>query len=193
MNNALVFIVTTLANLYIITFILRILLQWQRADFRNPLVQFILTVTNPLVLPLRRYVPPIYGLDTSSLLVAVLLKALEFAGLLTLLCVTAPGLVAVASLTVLSLIRTVLNLYFFLILISVILSWVNTGGYNPMAALVSRLAEPVLAPFRRVIPPIGGLDISPIFAIIAIQALTMLVPYGPFFGGLQCSSSVGMI
>ncbi len=71
MDNAVIFVVSTLVNLYIIAFILRIILQWQRADYRNPMVKFILTVTNPLVLPLRRYIPSAYGLDTSSLLVAV--------------------------------------------------------------------------------------------------------------------------
>jgi YggT family protein len=193
MDNALVFIVSTLTNLYVMTFVIRILLQWQRPDFRNPVVQFVFTVTNPLVLPLRRYIPPAYGLDTSSLLVAIALKAAEFGLLLSLLCTTAPGLTAVAGMTVLSLLRTVLNLYFFLILISVILSWIASNGYNPAAQLVGKLAEPVLRPFRKLIPPIGGIDLSPMLAIIVIQALTMLIPQSTFFVGLGCPPAVGMI
>jgi len=193
MDNAFVFIVSTLTNLYIMTFVIRILLQWQRPDFRNPIVQFIFAVTNPLVLPLRRYIPPVYGLDTSSLLVAIALKAAEFALLLSVLCATAPDLAALAGMTILSLLRTVLNLYFFLILISVILSWVASSSYNPTAQLVGKLAEPILRPFRKLIPPIGGIDVSPILAIIAIQALTMLVPQATFFAGLGCPPAVGMI
>ena len=193
MDNAFAFIVSTLANLYIMTFVIRILLQWQRADFRNPIVQFILTVTNPLVLPLRRYIPAAYGLDTSSLLVAIVLKAAEFGLLLSLLCANVPGLIALAGMTLLSLLHTVLNLYFFLILISVILSWVASNGYNQAAQLVDKLVAPVLRPFRKLIPPIGGIDISPIFAFITIQALTMLLPQGAFFARLGCPPSVGMI
>ena len=95
--------------------------------------------------------------------------------------------------TFFGLLRTVLNLYFFLILMSVIMSWVSTGSYNPAAMLVNKLAEPVLSPFRKLIPPIGGIDITPILAIIAIQAVTMLLPQGQFFAGLGCPPAVGMI
>ncbi len=193
MDNAVIFVVSTLVNLYIIAFILRIILQWQRADYRNPMVKFILTVTNPLVLPLRRYIPSAYGLDTSSLLVAVGLKAAEFALLLTLFCDATPSLIQILGMTGLGLSRTVLNLYFFVILVSVILSWVSTGGYNPTAQLVGQLAEPALKPFRKLIPPIGGIDLTPIFAIVAIQALMMLLPQGLFLGGIACSPAVGMI
>jgi YggT family protein len=193
MDNAFVFIVSTLVNLYIIAFIVRIILQSQRADTRNPMVQFILKVTNPLVLPLRRYMPSAYGLDTSSLVVAVVFKAAEFGLLLTILCNSTPGFAALAGMTVFGLLRTVLNLYFFLVLMSVIMSWVSTGSYNPAAMLVNKLAEPVLSPFRKLIPPIGGIDITPILAIIAIQALTMLLPQGQFFAGLGCPPAVAMI
>ena len=99
MDNAFVFIVSTLVNLYIIAFIVRIILQSQRADTRNPMVQFILKVTNPLVLPLRRYMPSAYGLDTSSLVVAVVFKAAEFGLLLTILCNSTPGSVSYTHLT----------------------------------------------------------------------------------------------
>lgn len=193
MDNAVVFVVSTLMNLYIIAFIVRIILQWQRADYRNPLVQSILTVTNPLVLPLRRFVPSAYGLDTSSLVVAVGLKAAEFTILLTLFCDVTPSLIQVLGMTGLGLARTLLNLYFFLILISVILSWVSTGSYNPASQLVGQLAEPVLKPFRKLLPPMGGIDLTPIFAIIAIQALMMLLPQGLFLGGIACSPAVRMI
>ena len=193
MDNAFVFIVSTLVNLYIIAFIVRIILQSQRADTRNPMVQFILKVTNPLVLPLRRYMPSAYGLDTSSLVVAVVFKAAEFGLLLTILCNSTPGFAALAGMTFFGLLRTVLNLYFFLVFMSVIMSWVSTGSYNPAAMLVNKLAEPVLSPFRKLIPPIGGIDITPILAIIAIQALTMLLPQGQFFAGLGCPPAVAMI
>lgn len=189
MTNALVFIVSTLVDLYIITFLLRIVLQWRRADFRNPLVQFILSVTNPLVLPLRRYIPPVYGLDTASLLVAFIIKIAELLLLLTLLCAVSPDALQLLTLAALGIVRTFLSLYFFMILIWVILSWVSPGNYNPAAALISQLIEPVLAPFRKFIPVIGGFDISPIFAIIGIQALMMLIPGTRVVAALSCSGA----
>jgi len=189
MTNALVFIVATLIDLYVIAFVLRFILQWRRADFRNPLSQFIVAVTSPLVIPLRRFIPSVAGLDTSSLVVAFLLKGIEYGAMTALLCTTPAGPLDLLLITVFSLIRTGLNLYFFLILVSVILSWV-AQGYNPMAAIINQLVEPVLAPLRRFIPPIGGFDISPIFAIIGIQALTMLIPKAQLFIGLGCSSGI---
>jgi len=188
MTNAFVFIVSTLVDLYLITFVLRILLQWQRADYRNPLVQFILTVTNPLVLPLRRYIPPVYGLDTASLIVAILIKLATLTLLTSLLCASLPGIPQLLLLTVFGLIRTLLSLYFFMILISVIMSWVAPGTYNPATALIASLVQPVLAPFRKIIPPIGGFDISPVFALIIIQALMMLVPGSALLAPYGCSN-----
>jgi len=189
MTNALVFIVATLVDLYVIAFLLRFVLQWRRADFRNPLSQFIVAATNPLVMPLRRFVPSIAGFDTTCILIPLLIKGIEYTAMTALLCTVAAGPVELVSMTMLSVIRTFLNLYFFLILVWVILSWV-AQGYNPMTALIGQLVEPVLAPLRRYIPVIGGFDISPIFAIIGIQALTILIPKAQLFTSLGCSSGV---
>jgi len=192
MSNAIVFIVTTLVNLYIITFILRIMFQLQRVDYRNPVVQFIATVTNPLVLPLRRIIPSAGKVDSASVVAAVGLKLAEVALLTILLCSVVPPIPQLVGITLISLVRMLLNFYFFVILASVILSWVSAGGYNPAAAVIAQLAEPVLGPFRKLIPPIGGFDITPIFAIIAIQALMMLLPVS-VYAGLQCASAIQML
>jgi YggT family protein len=188
MQNALTFIFRTLLDLYIITFVLRFVLQWIRADVRNPLTQFILRVTNPLVIPVRRVVPPISGIDTATVLVILLLETLATAVLIQLACVggTDPGQVVLIA--ILRLIHLLLRIYLVVILAYVVLSWISPGTYNPAANLLTAIAEPVLQPIRRLIPPIAGLDLSPLFAIIGIQAVTMLLPAGRAMAGLICSS-----
>lgn len=188
MQNALTFIIRTLVDLYIITFVLRLILQWVRADFGNPMTQFVLKITNPLVMPLRRMVPPVRGLDTATLLVVLLLELVVTLGLVKLTCVGNPDVFQLLSLTILRLAYLILRIYLFVILIYVLLSWISPGGYHPVANLLSAVAEPVLRPFRNLIPLIGGIDLSPLFALIAIQALTMVLPIGPVVAGIGCLS-----
>jgi len=188
MQNALIFIVRTLVDLYIITFLLRIVMQWIRADFRNPLTQFILRVTNPLVIPLRRVVPAIGNLDTASLIVVLLMQLIVTVILVNLTCVGEPIFVQVVSLTVVRTIYLLLRLYLFVILAYVILSWVSPGTFNPVSNLLTSIAEPVLRPLRRIVPPIGGLDLSALFALIGIQALTMILPVGRVAASIGCMS-----
>lgn len=188
MQNALVFILRTLFDLYILTFALRLLLQWAAVDKRNPLVQFILRVTNPLVIPLRRLLPSIGRIDTATVVALVGLQFLATALVVRIGCIGEPEILPVLSLAVLSLARLALSIFTWSIIIHVVLSWVSPGGYNPGAALVAAIVEPVLAPFRRLIPAIAGLDLSPLFALIAIQALSMLLPVERVLSGLLCSS-----
>ena len=186
MQNALVFIIRTLVELYIITFVLRIIMQWIRADYRNPLTQFIVRVTNPLVVPLRRVVPAFRSLDTASLLVVLVLELIVTIVLVNLTCIGEPMFIQIVSLTILRTIYLVLRVYLFVILIYVILSWISPGTYNPVAGLLSAIADPVLKPLRRIIPPIGGLDLSALFALIGIQALTMVLPIGRVARAMGC-------
>ena len=188
MRNALIFILRTLLDLYVTTFLLRLILQWVRADFRNPLTQFIVRVTNPLVIPLRRIIPAIGGLDTATLIVVLLLELLMTVALINVACLGDPNISQIILLILLRLVYLTLRIYLFIILIYVILSWVSPGSYNPAANLLASVAEPVLKPLRRFIPSIGGLDLSPLFALIGIQALTMVLPIGQAMQGLVCIS-----
>jgi YggT family protein len=188
MQNALTFVFRTLLDLYIITFALRLIMQWIRADGRNPLSQFIIRVTNPLVIPARRFVPSFGSLDTATLLILVGLELLATGVLIKLACIGAPDIGQYLTLTLLRLIHLALRVYLFIILFYVILSWISPGVYNPASALLSAMAEPVLTPLRKLIPSIGGLDLSPLFALIIIQAITMLLPVTRATSGLICSS-----
>ena len=174
MTQALYFIVKTLAQLYLLLLLLRFWLPIMRADFRNPLANGILRFTSPLVIPLRRIIPPIGRLDTSTILVAYILEFLLILALLALRGLrveTLPiAITAILELAILS-----LNLFFFVILIKIILSWVAPQNYNPMTVMLNTMAEPVLRPFRRIVPAVGGFDISPIFAIVLLKAAEIVL------------------
>lgn len=175
MNAAVFFVVQTLFELYILCYLLRLVLQITRADFHNPLSQFIVRVTSPIVSPLRRFVPAVRGLDTATLLVFLALEAVA-----TWLLAWNAGIslspVPMIVLVLLRSIYTVVRMYVFAILIYAILSFVNPGTYNPLSSVLASISEPLLRPFRRLIPTIGGLDLSPLFVIIGLQALLIALP-----------------
>jgi len=173
-SNALTFLITTLADLYVTAVLLRLLLQWVRADFYNPVCQFLIRITNPLLVPLRRVIPALGRLDTASV---VLMLGLEF--LVTWIVVqlgpvgfTAPQILVYS---VMKLLGTLLWTWFFLVIAMVILSWVGRGMRHPVIPLVYQLTEPLLRPVRRVIPPIAGIDLSPLFVLIALRFLLVLL------------------
>jgi len=174
MTQALYFIIKTLAQLYLLLLLLRFWLPILRADFRNPIAQGILRITSPLVIPVRRIVPPIGRLDTSTIMVAYILEFLLVLALLAIRGLSVDTL-PIAITAVLELAILSLNLFFFVILIKVILSWVAPQNYNPMTVLLHSMAEPVLRPLRRIVPAIGGFDISPIFAIILLKAAEIVL------------------
>ncbi len=179
MTQALYFVLKTLTQLYLLLLILRFWLPLFRADFRNPVAQGVLRLTSPLVVPLRRFIPPIGRIDTSTVLVAF---AIEYALILVLLLLTgrSAGIVPIGLTALIELAILSLNMFFFVVLIKIILSWVAPQNYNPVTAMLTTLSEPVLRPFRRLVPPIGGLDISPIFAIVLLQAgVIILQNYKP--------------
>jgi YggT family protein len=169
MAQALYFIVKTLTHLYILLLLLRFWLPWLHADFRNPIAQGILRFTSPLIIPVRRLLPSVGRVDTATILVTFVLQFLTVFGLLALFERTAAPMLIVLT-SVLELAIQSFNLFFFAIIVKIVLSWVAPHTYNPITALVSTIAEPVLKPFRRIIPSVGGLDISPLFAIILLQA-----------------------
>ncbi len=172
MKPALVFIINTIAQLYLLVMLLRLWLPWLRADFRNPIAQGILRLTSPLVIPVRRVIPPIGRLDTATVIVAFALQYLTVLVILTINGISA-GILPIALTSLIDLVLLSLRLFTFAIFIHIILSWIAPGTYNPATAFIAMLVKPVLRPFRSLIPTIGGLDISPIFAIIGLQAVAI--------------------
>lgn len=181
MTQALYYIIQSIGQLLLLLLLLRFWLPWFRADFRNPIAQGILRLTSPIIVPVRRVLPSVGRLDTATILVAYILQFL----LITLLVALQGRLfnaVPIAIVAAIELVILSLNLFFFVILIRIILGWFAPATHNPLTMMLHSLAEPILAPFRRWVPPMGGIDISPILPIILIGALVRgLQSYIPMF------------
>jgi len=173
--NALLYVVKALLSLVLFVMLLRLLLQLARADFRNPVAHAIVRLTNWLILPLRKILPPIGRLDTASVVAVVLVALAEVAILHALTTREFPPLVPWVRESALILVLDTLRLYFFAIIIYALLSLIAQGNYSPFQSVLDQLVAPVLRPFRRLIPGVAGLDLSPLWACIAIQALIILI------------------
>ena len=175
LNTAAVYVLQTLGSLYLLIVLLRFVLQLVRANFYNPLCQFIVKATQPLLKPLRRVIPSLFGLDMSSLVLAILVQLALMALTLLLTYGTTGNFIQLLIWAIIGVTALFLKIFFFALIISVILSWVAPGSHNPGAELVNQICEPALAPFRRLLPNLGGLDISPILAFMVLKLLDMLV------------------
>lgn len=171
--RAIEFLWLTLSQLYIAAFMLRFLLQLVRADFYNPFSQFIVRVTQPLLRPLRRLIPGWRGLDVAAILLIVVLQVVAVL-VWFLLRGLQPGPEVVAIITLAKLIDLVLNIYFLALIIQAILSWV-AQGYHPIMAVLNDLTGPILTPIRRILPATGGIDFSPMVAILLIYVIRLLL------------------
>lgn len=173
-SNAGVFLIDAVFGLYIFAVLLRFLFQLVRADFYNPLCQAVVTVTNPPLRMLRRYVPALGGLDTSSLLLMLTLQMINTL-LVALVLGANPNLVGLIVVAVAELLSKTVWTFIGAIIVQVVLSWVSPGTYNPVTAIVHALTEPLLAPARRVLPPLGMIDLSPLVVILGLQLAQILV------------------
>jgi len=174
--QALVYVIQTLGSLYLLIILLRFILQLVRADFYNPLSQFTVRATQPLLKPLRRIIPGFGGVDLAALVLAILVQLALMMVVVVLLGASIGGLFpALLIWALLGVASLFLKVFFFALIVSVILSWVAPQTHNPAAELVNQICEPLLAPFRRILPSLGGLDLSPIFAFIVINLLDRFV------------------
>lgn len=183
-GNAGIFLVQVVFGIFILMVMLRFLCQLVRADFYNPISQAIVKITNPPLLPLRRIIPGLWGIDMASVLLLVILQGLEMylagspgTGIHGLLHGVALKPLGVAIYAIPQLIQLAVYIFLFSLIIQIIISWVNPqGAYgNPAFTLMNSLTEPLLRPARRVLPPMGGLDLSPIFVFIGLQLVQFLV------------------
>ncbi len=176
-SNAGVFLINAVFGLYIFAVLLRFLLQLVRADFYNPLCQAIVTVTNPPLRPMRRYIPALRGLDTSSVILLLVLQMIN-TWLVAMILGASPSLSGLVVISLAELFNNTVWTFIGAIIIQVILSWVAQGVYNPIIAVIYSLTDPLLRPMRDVIPPLGGLDFSPMIAIILLY-LVLLIGVAP--------------
>ena len=169
----LTFLVKTVIDLYVMILLLRIWMQWARTDFYNPLSQFIVKVTQPIVGPLRRVIPSLGPIDSSSLLVAFLLMTIKY----PLLLLIQSGEISLSPYNLLfgliSVIKSAGYLVFWVIIIRSIMSWISQGR-SPMDYVLMKLTEPLMSPIRRFLPAMGGLDFSAMVVILVLYMLNYL-------------------
>lgn len=173
-TDPLIFLVKTLFGLYIALLVIRFLLQLGRVDFYNPVSQFVVKLTSPVLRPLRQVIPGYAGMDLSALLLAWLLKAVEL-GVLSLLFGLGRNPLGALLWAIPALLGLFISIFLFAILIRVILSWVNPDPFNPAVDVLTRITDPILQPAQRLIPPISGIDLSPMVVMIGLILLEMLL------------------
>jgi YggT family protein len=174
MTDPIIFLIDTLFSLYILAVLLRFLLQWCGADFYNPISQFLVKVTHPPLRILRRFVPSIGKIDTSSLILVFSLQMLADFSILMLKGVT----INIGALTILSitqLVSLLINVFIFAVFARAILSWLNPGTFNAASSILATLTEPLLDICRKVIPDLGGIDLSPLAALLLLQLAKMVI------------------
>lgn len=172
--TAILFLVQTLFGFYILAVVLRFLLQWVRADFYNPLVQFLVLITNPPLRPLRSLIPGYRGLDFAALLLAFTLQFLELLLIIVLLN-RSPEIGSLLMMALLELLKLLINIYLWSVIIQAVMSWFNPDPYHPAARLLAQLTAPLLRPVRRLIPPLGGIDLSPMLIVVALVFISLLL------------------
>ena len=192
LNEILGYLIQTALSLYMVAMLLRFLLQLVRADFYNPISQFLVKVTNPLVIPLRKIIPGIGGLDLASLFLALLLQVLAIVALMLLNGLGMPNPLFLVVWSVVGIVGLLVNIYFFALLAMIILSWIAGGSSNPAVALLYQITEPVMAPFRKLLPPMGGLDFSPILLFILINVLQIALRHLAVGVGLHPALVIGL-
>ncbi len=173
-QNVAIFLVSTLLSLYIGAVLIRFLLAYARADFHNPLSQFLVKITNPVLVPLRRFIPAIGKIDTSSLALAFVLKLLGGFLILNLMGQKLDiGFMLVAALF--DIVRSVIWIYIIAMIVHAVMSWMGNTYGNPVASLLQSLTDPILRPIRRFVPLVSGIDLSPLVAILGLQVGLILL------------------
>lgn len=175
-----ILLVNTLGSMYLLAILLRFLLQLSRADFYNPITQMIVRFTDPGVQVFRRFIPGYRGVDFSTLVFAIVVQCAAVTSLIWLAGIPLPGPGLIITWSLAGLLNFVLNVYFWGMLISIVSSFIAPFSTHPALVLIRQLTEPVMAPFRRLLPSMGGLDLSPIFVFLTIQMIriTLIYPLG---------------
>ena len=173
------FLIDFVFNIYLMVVLLRLWLQFARADFYNPFSQFVVKVTQPIVAPLRRLLPSIGRLDTATLVLALVVAGLKIVALNLVLGGTVPNIMSLVIVSFIIVLKEALTLVMYVLILRAIMSWVSQGR-NPMELVLGQLTEPMLAPIRKRMPDMGGLDLSVMVVIVFLLFIQKLL--GDLFG-----------
>lgn len=172
-NNAGLFLISTLFDLYIFVLLVRFILAYVRADYFNPLTQIFIKLTQPIISPLRRLIPNYKNIELATILLALVLEFVKFF-LFAVILKSMPNIAGVIILALADGLRSLINIFFYAILLQAIISWIHQG-YSPASDLLQKITLPVMRPFHRFIPPIGGIDLSPIPAMLVLQLIIIML------------------
>ena len=186
------YLIQTFLSLYLMAMLLRFLLQVVKADFYNPISQFLVKVTNPLVIPLRKIIPGYGGLDIATLLLTLVLQGGGIVAIMLLNGLGFPNPLLLTIWAVLGVLGLLVNIYFFALLGMIILSWIAPGSRHPAIFLLHQITEPVMAPVRKMLPPMGGLDFSPILVFILINVVQIALRHMAAGVGLHPALVIGL-
>ena len=170
-----IYLVQTFFGFYTILVLLRFLLQLVRADFYNPISQFAVKATSPILNPMRRVIPGWGGVDVSSLLLILALQVIQLVAIILMLGYPIPNAGLIVAWSAVGILGLLLNFFFWAIIIQVVLSWVAPQSNNPVVGLLYQITEPIMAPARKLLPPMGGMDFSPIITFMLIQLAKIMV------------------
>lgn len=171
-----VFLIQFIFGFYILAVLLRFLLQLVRADFYNPISQFLVALSNPPLRPLRRLIPGLWGIDMASILLLLMLTGLQWLLIYLLTTHTYPALLGLAVYSLADLLKLTLYVYYGALFIRIIVSWINPyTQQNPALNLVVRLTEPLMRPARQLLPAMGGIDFSPMLVFLALGLAQILI------------------
>ena len=184
--NAGVYLIQTFFGLYILVVIMRFLMQSARVDFYNPISQAIVTITDPAIKPLRRFIPGFHGVDLSILVLAFVLQVIALVLIIVLQGYSLPNPLLLIAWSLLGMFALVLDIYFFALIIMVISSWIAPTSNHPALMLVYQLTSPLCTPARRLIPPLGGIDISIILVFVGITLVDSFLVVEPIRKLLDC-------
>lgn len=166
--TALLFLISTIFDLYIFVLIIRLILAWVGTDYTYPLTSLVVKLTGPIIRPLRKILPDIAGIELATIVVILLLEFIKFF-IIVLLSFGFPNLLGILILAPVDFIKSTLEIFFYAILLQAIVSWVQPSA--PIALVLNKITYPVLRPFQRLIPPVAGFDLSPIPALIILQLI----------------------
>jgi YggT family protein len=174
LKHAAVFIIQTLFNLYLFILLMRLVFQYFRVDFYNPLTQFIVKLTSPLVVPLRRIIPGYFGIDFATVILIFALTYLKLF-LLSMVALGFPNMLGLVVATFGDILSMTLNFFFYAIIAYILFNWLAPMTHSPIRTILHQISEPLLRPFRKKIPSISGFDISPLFVLMCLQLLNILI------------------
>ena len=173
--QAAIYLIQTVFGIYTFIVLLRLVLQWSQANFYNPVSQFIVKMTNPILNPIRKFVPKTRLIDIASIIAVLVIQMISISLIFSIIGLSLPLIHILLAWSLTAAISSLLNLYLIALLIVIIASWIAPNSHHPVMLLLYQLCDPIMKPARKLLPPMSGIDLSPLLVFIAINLLKILI------------------